>query len=62
MADVYRSDDLSWCAYGVWASRQVGEAMQGLPPDHVRALLDDPEFVPAWRCPLISTGGLAVWP
>ncbi len=51
MADVFASDDLSWCAYGVWASRQVGEAMQGLPPDHVRALLDDPEFVPGLALP-----------
>lgn len=45
MADVFESDDLSWCAYGVWASRQVGDAMQGLPTDHVRVLLDDPEFI-----------------
>ncbi len=45
MADVFASDDLSWCAYGVWASRQVGDAMQGLPTDHVRSLLDDPGFI-----------------
>jgi len=45
VAQIFGTDDLSWCAYGVWASRQVGEAMQGLPPDHIRALLDDPDFV-----------------
>ncbi|MDH3707461.1 MAG: hypothetical protein OES57_15440 [Acidimicrobiia bacterium] len=51
MGEVFDSPDLSWCAYGVWASRQVGDAMQGLPVEYVQGLLDDPDFVTGLALP-----------
>ncbi|MGI9614716.1 MAG: hypothetical protein ACR2QO_17530 [Acidimicrobiales bacterium] len=45
LGQLLAGEDLAWCAYGVWASKQVGAAMDGLPVDHVRSLLTSTEFV-----------------